>query len=346
MRLFQRNGFWYIEVLHGKKISLKTKDDKLASAAFKALEKKTLEERLHILNRDEVTLLEDFMSEYKEFRKDKRPNTQRADTLALQKFLDYYGNKHMLSIKAKTLDSFRTHLFNLKAERSGKQVEVNTVNNWIRHFKIALATAIRWGYVPTHSEGTSEKAKKTPTLEPLKIYKVDLRKKIPCTQTEVFKLLAKAKEIEPCMETAMAIQYYCALGRAEIFAPIGISEGRITYRRKKTGKLKQIKYPEDLKPFIAHLAPGFHKLVSWESIDTYSDKFAEIAKKAGLPELSTHKLRHAFATHLLDNGARLEDVSELMDHSSVDITKRFYGHISDERLDTTINLLNRKKETK
>jgi len=53
--------------------------------------------------------------------------------------------------------------------------------------------------------------------------------------------------------------------------------------------------------------------------------------------------RHAFATHLLDAGARLEDVSEFMDHSSVDITNRFYGHISQERLDATINLLNRLK---
>jgi integrase len=51
---------------------------------------------------------------------------------------------------------------------------------------------------------------------------------------------------------------------------------------------------------------------------------------------TAHALRHAFATHHLDKRSA---VSELMDHSSVDIMKRFYGHISGERLDKTINLL-------
>ena len=339
MRLFQRKGIWYIEVQHGKKTSLKTRDANLARLVLKDLEKKTLEERLHILNKDELKLLSVFISEYKDFRKDKKPNTQRADSLALQKLLDYYGDRPMVGIKAKVMDQFRAHLFNLTAERSGKKVEANTVNNWIRHLRGALKTAMRWGYMPEYSQGANGKDKKTPTLEPLKVYKVDLRKKIPCTQDDIIRVLLKAEELEPCMVTPMAIQYYCGLGRAEVFAPIWISEGRITYRRQKTGKLKQIKYPEGLKPFIAHLLPGSHKLLPWDTIDTYSDKFTWITTQAGLTGITSHKFRHAFATHLLDKGARLEDVSELMDHSSMDITKRFYGHISQERLDTTINLL-------
>ncbi|HUJ17515.1 MAG TPA: hypothetical protein VL197_05935 [Nitrospirota bacterium] len=84
------------------------------------------------------------IAEYKEFRKDKSPNTQRADVLALQKLLDFYGNRTMVGIKAKVLDEIRTHLFSLDAERSGKQVETNTVNKWIRHLRIALKAR---GYV-------------------------------------------------------------------------------------------------------------------------------------------------------------------------------------------------------
>ncbi|HUI45534.1 MAG TPA: tyrosine-type recombinase/integrase [Nitrospirota bacterium] len=344
MRLFKRHSHWYIEY-RGVKKSLRTTDEKLARAAFKAYEKKSLAERLHIHSSDELILLESFIAEYKEFRRDKNKNTQRADALALQKLLDFYGNRPMVGLKAKVLDKFRSYLFNLESERSKKQVKPNTVNNWIRHLRIALKAAMRWGYLPPLSEGIKPMDKKTPTLETLKTYRVDLRKNIPVTEDDIRNLLAQAKEIEPCMVTAMAVQYYCGLGRAEVFSTIVISEDRITYRRKKTGKLKSIKFPDGLVPYIAHLTPGMHKLVPWESIDTYSDKFAMIARKAGI-KISSHAMRHAFATHLLNKGARLEDVSELMDHSSVDITKRFYGHISSDRLNATINLLNLTKKVK
>jgi site-specific recombinase XerD len=57
-------------------------------------------------------------------------------------------------------------------------------------------------------------------------------------------------------------------------------------------------------------------------VDTYSYKFSEIAEKAGL-DISTHNIRHTFSTHALNHAARLEVVSELLDHSSPDIMKLF-----------------------
>ena len=95
------------------------------------------------------------------------------------------------------------------------------------------------------------------------------------------------------------------------------------------GYLKEIRAvmlgPRKNEPalFINHRGERLTRQWVWSILKTY-------AQKAGVTtSITPHTLRHSFATHLLQNGASLRHVQELLGHSSISTTQ-VYTHLTND----------------
>ena len=62
-------------------------------------------------------------------------------------------------------------------------------------------------------------------------------------------------------------------------------------------------------------------------------------QKAGIEKkISPHKLRHTYATNLLNAGAELVDIQALLDHESI-ATTQIYTNVGQERMAAVVNKL-------
>lgn len=64
---------------------------------------------------------------------------------------------------------------------------------------------------------------------------------------------------------------------------------------------------------------------------TMQYRFKSLLKKAGLPQVNFHALRHMFATRCVDIGVDVKTLSEILGHCSVELTLNRYVHSSVER---------------
>lgn len=84
--------------------------------------------------------------------------------------------------------------------------------------------------------------------------------------------------------------------------------------------------------FIGQKGKQIHRIEVWKRIKVY-------AKSAGIEKsISPHTLRHSFATHLLENGADLRLIQDMLGHEDIGTTDK-YTHISDKRMKEVFHAL-------
>ncbi len=237
-----------------------------------------------------------------------------------------------------TADDFRALLFDLmKKERGRATIRLQFAA--LRSFFKWLTRRQGWKTNPLLEVQLPKREKKLPVV--LTVTQIEGMLNLPLTMEKSKRDAVWAPErdaaiLELFYSTGMRLSELVALnvadidtytetvrvfgkGRKERLCPVGgVALEAVQRYRAKAGV-------HDGALFLSKL----RRRITTQAVDDVVKKYW---RASGLPvHLTPHKIRHSFATHLLNNGADLRSVQELLGHASLSTTQ-IYTHVSTQRM--------------
>ena len=278
-------------------------------------------------------LADDFLR-YLSVERNASPRTLKA----YRKSLDAFRGENKTPWKKCTADDFRGYLFSLmKREQARSYVRLQF--SALRTFYRFLADRKKLGRDPVRE---------------LQLPKIDKKLPLVLTRGQIEELLAAPLKVDkqkaapgwmPLRDVAIMELFYSSGLRLSELAALSVADVDLyTESVRVFGKgRKERECPVGLPALEAvqkyrsaanvHTGPLFinksRKRISSRSIWLVLKRYLQ---HTSIPiSISPHKLRHSFATHLLDRGADLRSVQALLGHASLSTTQ-IYTHVTVERL--------------
>ena len=275
---------------------------------------------------------------YLELEKNVSPNTISAYNIDLKRYMSYLQSRGIDSLEQIGENEISDFLFKLREYGLSPRSVARILSSIKMFHKFLIGDGI---------------TKKNPAenVEPPK-----LPKELPdvLNQDEVFKILDTPKTSEPLglrnkailetlYATGMRVSELLTLSQSDVFREEGIVKvfGKGSKERYiPIGKsaLRWIeKYVKEVRPVIARKGEGkdilflnahgrpMTRMAIWNIVRTSTEQ-AGIKK-----DVHPHTFRHSFATHLLEGGADLRAVQEMLGHADINTTE-IYTHIDREYL--------------
>jgi len=128
------------------------------------------------------------------------------------------------------------------------------------------------------------------------------------------------------LHLSMGLLHTVGKGDKERIVPLGdLAIQWIECYLEEARPLLTAKHPEETHLFVNSHGTGLSRQGIWKNLKA-------LVRKAGITKnVTPHTLRHSFATHLLENGADLRTVQELLGHADISTTQ-IYTHITKKRM--------------
>lgn len=228
-------------------------------------------------------------------------------------FLSHYQQTHAASSMNRMVSSLRQFYLFLRQE---KYIEDNPMQN--------IDTPKREQHLPdTLSIEEVEKIIETPDLStPLGLRDRAILETMYATGLRVSELI-HLKQSE--LHLPMGLIQTIGKGNKERIIPIGDTAAYWIERYFRDARPKIMKGKTAQEVFVNTHGRPLTRQGIWKNLKA-------IVEKAGIQKnVTPHTLRHSFATHLLENGADLRMVQEMLGHASISTTQ-IYTHVTKQRM--------------
>ena len=347
MSVFKKgNNKWYYRFqINGKEYyrACKGAVDQKTALQYEAVAKaEIMRGNLGFLNNSRKPTLKDLIPLYLTYSETNK-KSYKGDVFSTKIFLKYFGNIDLEEITPQLIEDFKVRI---KTERNNKNA---TVNRHLEALSKMLNIAVANNLIAKNPMWSVKKLRED--NHKVRVLSAEEEKRLFEEMERGYDVIGRGhipKTIYPYIHLKPLI--VCALQtgmrRGEIFklkwANIDFEYGFAELLETKSGKSRRVpisnKFWEILNQLDKSTEYVFTNPQTGQPYNDIKVSFHSLLKKAKIEDFRFHDFRHTAATRMLEKGADIRTVQEILGHSSVVVTQR-YTHTTPQYKKSAIELL-------